>query len=353
MDRAHLWLAGTDARWSGVDHRWIFPSGATLTFGYLETPQDKWRYQSAKFQFVGFDEVTEWGQESDYEFLFSRLSRTEGMRVPLRMRCASNPIGPGRDWVKKRFLGPGAAAHERRFVRSRLEDNPHEDQAAYRLSLARLDPITRRALEFGDWEVDPSGRLFVREKLPAVPPPSNLDRVVRFWDMAATAPRPGYEPAYTAGVKVGLKDGRWYVLNVARMRGTPAQTEELLRNVRAVDGRIPTRCEQEGGSSGKTVIDHYARTIFLGSDFAGITPRGEKMERWRPVSAAAAAGNLLLVEGAWNEEYIDELLGAPEARFRDQLDATAGAFEFLAPRHKAVGGFVQEEVRRPSRIFAR
>src|SRR5262249_36030776 len=36
MDRAHQWLDGTAARWSEKGKTWYFPSGATLTFGFLE-----------------------------------------------------------------------------------------------------------------------------------------------------------------------------------------------------------------------------------------------------------------------------------------------------------------------------
>ncbi len=36
MDRSHEWLRGTDARWNDRDKTFSFPSGATLTFGYLQ-----------------------------------------------------------------------------------------------------------------------------------------------------------------------------------------------------------------------------------------------------------------------------------------------------------------------------
>ena len=48
MDRAHDWLWGNRGRWNAHNHAWSFPSGATLTFGYLETERDKYRYQSSE-----------------------------------------------------------------------------------------------------------------------------------------------------------------------------------------------------------------------------------------------------------------------------------------------------------------
>jgi len=59
MDRAHEWLNPTDAKWHEDAKTWEFPSGATLTFGYLEGPRDHYRYQSSAYQFVGFDELTQ------------------------------------------------------------------------------------------------------------------------------------------------------------------------------------------------------------------------------------------------------------------------------------------------------
>ena len=62
MDRAHDWLGGTAARWNAHDHIWSFPSGASLTFGYLESENDKYRYQSSELQYIGFDELTQFAE---------------------------------------------------------------------------------------------------------------------------------------------------------------------------------------------------------------------------------------------------------------------------------------------------
>ncbi|NGX43647.1 MAG: hypothetical protein K940chlam7_01946 [Chlamydiae bacterium] len=51
MDRAHQWLQGTEAKWKGDDYVYIFPSTAKLTFGYMKTDMDRYRYQGAEFQY--------------------------------------------------------------------------------------------------------------------------------------------------------------------------------------------------------------------------------------------------------------------------------------------------------------
>lgn len=157
MDRAATWLAGTDATWNGTDKRWTFPSGATLSFGYLDSERDRFRYASAEFQFIGFDELTQF-PEAWYRFLFSRLRRTQGTKVPLRMRAATNPGGLGHEWVRRRFVASPDGA--RPFVPALLVDNPSLDADEYLASLAELDSTTRAQLEKGVWIRDTEGLVY-------------------------------------------------------------------------------------------------------------------------------------------------------------------------------------------------
>jgi hypothetical protein len=156
MDRSKQWLVGTDASWNEQLKRWTFPSGATIAFGYLENESDVYRYQSAEFQYVGFDELTQFS-ESQYTYLFSRLRRPSSgplASVPLRMVAASNPGGIGHGWVKKRFPIDGQPrAGNRVFIPAKIADNPHLDRDLYRASLAHLAPTLQRQLEHGDWAV--------------------------------------------------------------------------------------------------------------------------------------------------------------------------------------------------------
>jgi hypothetical protein len=149
LARSHEWLGESGARWDEGSKRWSFASGASLSFGYLEQPSDRYRYQSSEFQFIAFDELTQFVEE-EYLYLFSRLRRSKEVEVPLRMRSATNPGGVGHDWVRQRCLVEGRS-QGRWFIAARIEDNPYIDQAEYRASLARLDPTTRAQLLEGDW----------------------------------------------------------------------------------------------------------------------------------------------------------------------------------------------------------
>jgi len=158
MDRAADWLQGK-AHWSDKTKTWTFPSGATVSFGYMEHEKDKFRYKGAEYQFVGFDELTQF-TETQYRFMFSRLRRLTGATVPIRMRGASNPGDTGHEWVKKRFVKPGRKGVP--FIPARIRDNPHLDFADYVQSLNELDPITRRQMLAGDWDAFAGGR-FLKE----------------------------------------------------------------------------------------------------------------------------------------------------------------------------------------------
>lgn len=162
MDRSHDWLRDTDAIWDAANKRWRFPSGATLTFGYLEHPGDETRYQSAEFQLIAFDEVTQFNK-AQYTYMFSRL-RKSGIDVPLRMRGATNPGGIGHAWVKDRFRVPDMVEdriyvhpHEPRvFFPAKLDDNPFVDRESYELALSQLESATRMQLRHGSWLQDKS-----------------------------------------------------------------------------------------------------------------------------------------------------------------------------------------------------
>ena len=156
---SHAWLEGRGASWNGRLNEWTFPSGATLTFGYLDSDADKYRYQGAAFQFIGFDELTQF-QEPAYRYLFSRLRRVKQINAPLRVRAATNPGGVGHDWVRRRFINK--KEKDRRFVPANLGDNPHLDAASYEIALLQLDPVTRRQLRDGDWLAHHEG-VFRRE----------------------------------------------------------------------------------------------------------------------------------------------------------------------------------------------
>lgn len=331
IPRSKEWLAGRGAAWSEQKKLWTFPSGATIQFAYLEHDADVFSYQSAEFQFIGFDELTQFS-EHQYRYLFSRLRRPESMNgVPLRMRSASNPGGVGHKWVLNRLVK--STDPERLFVPAKMEDNPHLDIEEYRKSLANLDPVTRAQLEHGDWSIQPEGEKFKREWFRFVDEaPKDLKRVVRYWDLAATEAKPGKDPDWTAGCKMGVDDdGNFYVLDIRHFRKSPGPTEAEIKRTAQADGKgVAIWIEEEGGASGKIASNHYMRRVLQGFDCHADHVTGNKELRANPVSAAASNGLVYVVAGAWVSEWLDELCAFPNVDHDDQVDATSGAHSKLA-----------------------
>lgn len=363
IPRSKEWLAGTDAGWNDNDHRWTFPSGATVTFGYLQHEDDKLQYQGAAFQMIGLDELTQF-TETQYRYLFSRLRRpkltdatSESERtrierlgeVPLRMRAASNPGGPGHDWVKLRFglhraegdeSGPyichdpaWIAEHGRVFVPAKVDDNSHLDREEYEQSLAELDPVTRAHLRMGDWDATEPGDLFRRQWFDVCTKAPSGTKWVRFWDLAATEPsQANPDPDWTVGVKLGATpSGSWVIGDVRRFRKRPEGVETEIAAAAKVDGiGVPVWIEQEPGSSGKNTIAHYQRTVLRGYQVRGERSTGSKTERAGPVSSKAEARLIEIVRGDWNLAFLDEVEAFPGGGHDDQVDALSGAFSKLS-----------------------
>lgn len=357
MDRAKEWLIGTGARWQDRDKRWTFPSGATLTFGYLENSNDRYRYQGAEFTFIGFDELTQF-QEADYRYLFSRLRRLATGDVPIRMRSASNPGGIGHEWVRQRFLVEGRSAG-RWFIPAKLNDNPYLDATEYRMSLTELDPVTRAQLLNGDWTARNDGGYFRREWMPIVDAAPAQATRVRWWDFAATEvnAKKSNDPDYTCGVLLAkANDGLWYVEDVRRARATPASVEALVRQTAELDGRaVAVYVEQEPGSSGKQVADRYIK-LLAGFNIRAVRSTGPKEERAKPFSAQCEAGNVRLVRGAWLGAFLDEAEAFPMGAHDDQVDAASAAFGQLnigRPHSGAVAGTRTQPATMPTMIGGR
>lgn len=324
MDRARVWLKDTDASWHPSKNMWSFPSGATLTFGYLQHEKDVYQYDSAEFQFIGFDELTQF-TETQYRFLFGRIRKKVSLNVPLRMRAASNPGGVGHLWVKDRFIKhrkPG-----RLFIPAFKEDNEHVDQDSYDKSLAELDEVTRRQRAEGDWDAEFAGTMFKRHWFKMIDlAPIDANRC-RAWDLAGT--EGGGD--YTVGTLLAIDDdGRIFVEDVIRDQWGPAHVEKVVKQSAEMDGYdVLVRLEQEPGSSGKSVSANFVRML-IGYDVKGVPASGHKTTRWKLLAAQAEVGNVYLVSAPWNSPWIDEMCGVPNTTHDDQADSVSLAFNTLA-----------------------
>jgi predicted phage terminase large subunit-like protein len=345
MDLSMQLLGKSNAVWNEQKHKWNFPNGATLSFGYLETERDKYTYQSSEFHFIGFDELSQF-TKTQYTYLFSRLRKPAGMSVPLRMRAASNPGGPGANWVYDRFVNPKTKSPGREFIPARLEDNPKLDAASYEESLMELDHITRRQLRHGDWDIKAEGNCFKREWFHSFSR-SGSDYILRRgpsqWAVPVSACR-RFITADTAATEKTTAD--YTVIQVWDI--TPAYDMLLVHQYRG-QIEVPAVCDkaesiyQENGPEWIGIEKAHAGIAVLqtlkgrGLSIRAMHPKGDKLQRAGFLMIRAEAGQIFLPEGAaWVDAYIDEHVAFPPSGggHDDQVDAGA----YMAKAVHKMGG---------------
>lgn len=302
----------------------------------FEHTDDKLRYQGAAFQFIGFDELTQF-DEKDYLYLFSRNRRSRTMvdnNIPLRVRCASNPGGRGASWVKQRFLIEGKQ-NGRIFIPAVLADNKEIDYASYFENLMELDPVTREQLLNGDWEVNSGGKIFQRnwfEILDREPSSLVYTPTVRYWDLAATEKgqgKNGYEPAFTVGLKMKKYPDFFLITDIRRFQKNTTDVEREILATAHQDGKnCEIWMEEEPGSSGVKVIDDY-RKLLNHFTFRGQKESGSKVMRAAKTAADSGAGKIKLLRGIWNTAFLDEAEFFPDSKYKDQIDSMSGAHHKL------------------------
>ena len=189
------------------------------------------------------------------------------------------------------------------------------------------------SLYLTQYENDPralKGVMFRREWFEIVEQaPADLNKI-RYWDLAATEVGKNKDPDWTAGALLCEKNGIYYILGMQRLRGRPLEVENLIKQMAMIDGvGITIYIEQEGGASGKSLIDHYQREVLKGFSVYEDKKASSKILRANPLSAAAEAGNVKLIKGTWNKDFLDEIEAFPQGDHDDQVDAVSGAFEKL------------------------
>lgn len=124
-----------------------------------ESKRDYWGHQ---YQFIGFDELTEF-TESQYLYMMARC-RSPYPGLNPRMRSTTNPGNRGHVWVKERFVDVATPGHTytdpktgltRMFIPGRVYDNPTlmDNDPGYISRLESMATIDQRRLLHGDWEV--------------------------------------------------------------------------------------------------------------------------------------------------------------------------------------------------------
>jgi predicted phage terminase large subunit-like protein len=161
-------------------------------------------------------------------------------------------------------------------------------------------------------------------------------RLVRYWDKAGTTD----DGAYTVGVLMGRDShGIFWVLDVVRGQWDAGEREKTIVRTTKLDGkRVKVFVEQEPGSSGKESVEATIRRLAGYRAYAD-RPTGDKAQRAEPYATQVDNHNVVLVRAEWNEEYLEELSFFPNSTYKDQVDASSGAFAHLAGARYRIGAF--------------
>lgn len=175
----------------------------------------------------------------------------------------------------------------------------------------------------------PGGGMFVEEMWPIIrrsEVPANL-QWVRAWDLAASSGKGDF----TVGCLMArLPDGRFVVYDVIRKQLSSADVRATVERTSRLDPRgTMIELPQDPGQAGKDQAQQL--TIMLaGQRVRSLPQTGSKEIRATGYSAQQQKGNVLLVQGPWNKDWIDEHTWFPQGQHDDQVDAGATAFNVLA-----------------------
>jgi len=186
--------------------------------------------------------------------------------------------------------------------------------------------------QIGQNPTPPGGGMFKVDKFSIIdrmPMEHEIAEIVRYWDKAGSAGK----GAFTCGVKIAkLKNGKFIVVDVKRGQWATEERESIIKAVAESDGKeVKIYTEQEPGSGGKESAEATVRNL-SGFVVNRDLPRGDKVYRADPYSVQVNYGNVALLYGAWNAAYIEELRFFPFGTYKDQVDASSGAFSKLTAK---------------------
>jgi predicted phage terminase large subunit-like protein len=192
------------------------------------------------------------------------------------------------------------------------------------------------ACQYDQQPIPRSGGMFLVDRLKVghVDPSDPVVYAVRYWDKAVSIKKTA---CYTVGVKLGkTRAGRFYIMDVIRGRWDSDARERLIKSTAEMDGKsVLVGIEMEPGSGG------FESAMSTLRNLAGFRVKIDKADthketRAEPFSTQVNGYNVTLVPGAWNTEYISELQYFPNSKYKDQVDASSGAFNMITAMQRRV-----------------
>lgn len=297
---------------------------------------------------------------------------TRGVGLPERFDANGKPLPPAaagqvlyvsmfgsvERFSVEPFEVAGAPAISRMFVPARLSDNPallKEDPGYLARIRASKDPVRRKQLEEGDWDVAyGAGEVFKKswfDVVDAVPPGRTVR--CRAWDLAGTdVTSRSPDPDWTRGLKVCKhEDGNYYVEHLTSLRSHPGAVEQLVKRTASTDGHgVRVRLPIDPAQAGKAQASNFVR-LLEGYQVHTVSTsgRGDKLTRAgivaaqvSPQSTGGKFGRFRIVAGTWNDTFLDELEAFPDGAHDDIVDTLGDAHHELVnlELHAPQGGSV-------------
>lgn len=229
------------------------------------------------------------------------------------------------------------------LIHCRTRDNPFSPKDYVSTIGANLSHMLRQQ-ELEGVFLEIAGLMFARFNFQYVDEaPAGCMRF-RYWDKAST---PG-DGCYSSGALVAKDSrGRIYIEHIIRGQWSPHDRNTIMEQIceqdfRRYGGTVTTYIEREGAGSGGEINDQlivqlgkyavYSDSCMVSTKLVdGVKLPGDaKIRRAFPLAAQVEAGNVFLVRGDWNPDFLDEITMFPEYVFCDQVDAVAGCYNKLA-----------------------
>jgi predicted phage terminase large subunit-like protein len=123
-----------------------------------------------------------------------------------------------------------------------------------------------------------------------------------------------------------------YVIDVIRGRWSPAGVENKIKATARWDGEeTRIRIPQDPGQAGKFQANYLVGQL-RGYSVSTEREEGDKANRADPFAAQCEHGFVKMVEGDWNNSFVDELCAFPNGVHDDQVDAASAALRALVRR---------------------
>lgn len=360
--------------------------GMKVAFRHMEHEKNKLDWQGSQVPLLLFDEITHF-TESMITYMLSRNRSASGVPGYMRGTCNPDPDSWVRTWIDWWIGEDGLPIPERigvvrwfirvndemiwadtrqelidtyqvadateeeeilpksfTFIPATIYDNKIllKNDPGYLASLKAMPRVEREALLGGNWDVRPSaGSYYQRDWVKKVDRIHPNSIMVRFWDRAASVPSEVYpNPDWTVGLKMARQPKgytpRYVICGVERDRQMPAGVRKMMFDAAADDGKtVRVVVEQEPGSSGKAdAMDITTKLIERSFEARKRRPTGNKLDRYKPFSAACEVGEVGMLIGPWNDAFHKENENCTfddkdNNNKDDQPDAASGAFAEL------------------------